>query len=60
MTTSDVVAETGEGAQLIADLIQQGKVPLKIVTGTQTSQGIKFEAGSVSVAENATAIFVCG
>jgi len=42
--------------------VQAGQVPLKVVTGRQTTSGLSFalQPGAIVAHEGASVIFVCG
>jgi hypothetical protein len=54
-------AETQESTVLLAELLRD-KSPLKLVTGTQTSQGLSFELhpGAIVAHPGSAVVFVCG
>jgi hypothetical protein len=59
-----VVTRTEDGtmmAQAVTDAFAPGKVPLKIVTGTQETSNLHFElkSGAIVAHPGATIIFVC-
>ena len=45
---------------LIGDLAKAGKLPLKLVTGRQTTGPFKIMPGAIVAEAGATVIFVCG
>ena len=58
-------ASTEEGELLIkaiTDGAEPGKLPLKVVTGTQTTSSLSFELkpGAIVAHPGSTVIFVCG
>jgi len=48
--------------RVIAEAYKSGRVPLKIVTGHQTTSNLNFDLkpGAIVAEEGATVIFVCG
>jgi hypothetical protein len=58
--------ENGERAAALAGIVRQsvqpGQVPLKVVTGRQTTSGLSFELqpGAIVAHQGASVIFVCG
>ena len=59
------MANTEEGklvAKAVGEGFPQGKAPIKVVTGTQTTSNLNFELkpGAIVAHESAAVIFVCG
>jgi hypothetical protein len=55
--------EDGQGiVQAVTEGFAPGKIPLKIVTGTQETSNLHFElkSGAIVAHPGATVIFVCG
>lgn len=47
-------------AQLLSQLVKNGQIPLKIVSGTQSTESVRLSPGAVVAHEGSTVIFVCG
>ena len=60
MPTEKSYTSSEESSLQIGDLVKNGKIPLKIVSGTQSTESIRLAPGAVVAHEGATVIFVCG
>lgn len=60
MAANDSTKLTEKEAVQLGELVKAGKIPLKLVTGNQTSGRVTLLPGAVHAEENATVIFVCG
>ena len=64
--TCEDINEGGERAaapgEIVRHGVQAGQVPLKVVTGRQTTSGLSFELqpGAIVAHQGASVIFVCG
>jgi hypothetical protein len=64
--TGEDINESGERAAapggIVRQGVQAGQVPLKVVTGRQTTSGLSFalQPGAIVAHEGASVIFVCG
>jgi hypothetical protein len=60
------ISESAEGAtvigEIVAEGVQPGQVPLKVVTGRQTTTSLSFDLqpGAIVAHRGASVIFVCG
>ena len=65
-TIGEEISESGECAAARSDIVgqgvQAGQVPLKVVTGKQTTSGLSFDLqpGAIVAHKGASVIFVCG
>lgn len=60
--TGEDTNDSGERAAIVGQGVQAGQVPLKVVTGRQTTSGLSFELqpGAIVAHQGASVIFVCG
>ena len=64
--SGDDLDESGERAAALGDIVRQGvqagQVPLKVITGRQTTSGLSFslQPGAIVAHQGASVIFVCG
>ncbi len=63
-SSGEEISESGERAAALGEgqTIQAGQVPLKVVTGRQTTSGLSFslQPGAIVAHRGANVIFVCG
>ncbi len=60
MSIEKKINQVKDNAELIAHLVKGGQIPLKIVSGTQSTESVRLSPGAVVAHEGATVIFVCG
>ncbi len=60
MSSDKNITQIKDSANLISELVKNGQIPLKIVSGTQSTESVRLSPGAVVAHEGATVIFVCG
>ncbi|MDG2502482.1 MAG: hypothetical protein P8M77_08835 [Porticoccaceae bacterium] len=60
MSIEKKINQVKDNAELIAQLVKGGQIPLKIVSGTQSTDSERLSPGALVAHEGSTVIFVCG